>query len=154
MASVAGIERELRLNLTVQPAELSRVRRDLVERLDSWGYEAVRDDAVLVVTELLSNVHRHAGGRCGLRVTPAGSRLLITVSDLVTAVPARREVSGTAEEGRGLLLVDALTEHWETVLTATGKDIRCSIRLPAPASTPVPVPTPAPAPVPAPPPRS
>ncbi|MEW1718651.1 ATP-binding protein [Streptomyces sp. NPDC093109] len=140
MASVAGIERELRLSLTVRPAELGRIRRDLLERLDAWGYAAVRDDAVLVVTELLTNVHQHAGGRCDLLVRPAEpgpepGLLLITVSDPVMVAPSRRKAHkapGTAEDGRGLVLIDALTEHWETVLTATGKDIRCVMRVPPP----------------------
>ncbi|MFJ5226998.1 ATP-binding protein [Streptomyces sp. NPDC088400] len=137
MASVAGIERELRLSLTVQPAELGRIRRDLVERLDMWGCAAVRDDAVLVVIELLTNVHRHAGGRCELLVRPVEPLLLITVSDPVTVEPARRKMSGTAEDGRGLILIDELTEHRETVLTATGKDIRCFLRVPpTPARSP------------------
>ncbi|AXG78234.1 ATP-binding protein [Streptomyces paludis] len=145
MASVAGIERELRLSIAVQPAELGRIRRDLLERLDAWGYAAVRDDAVLVVTELLTNVHQHAGGRCDLLVRAAEpDLLLITVSDPVMVAPARRKpqpVSGPAEDGRGLVLVDALTEHWETVLTATGKDIRCSMRVPPPCASSAAAPT-------------
>ncbi|MER8071621.1 ATP-binding protein [Streptomyces sp. NPDC094034] len=132
---MAGIERELRLSLTVRPEELRHIRRDLVTRLDSWGYEAVSDTAVLVVIELLTNVYQHAGGRCDLLVVPVEPRLLITVSDAVWAVPARREVPAGAEDGRGLVLIDELTEHWETVLTASGKAIRCSIYLPPAVKT-------------------
>ncbi|MFE2633836.1 ATP-binding protein [Streptomyces scopuliridis] len=135
MASVAGIERELRLSLTVRPEELRHIRRDLVTRLDSWGYGTVSDTAVLVVIELLTNVYKHAGGRCDLLVIPVEPRLLITVSDAVVAVPARREVSTGAENGRGLVLINELTERWETVLTASGKDIRCSIHLPPAVKT-------------------
>ncbi|MFD8969927.1 ATP-binding protein [Streptomyces sp. NPDC059568] len=130
MVSVAGIEPELRLSLTVVPKELRRVRRDLVERLDSWGCAAVADVAVLVVVELLTNVHKHAGGRCELVVRLEAPCLLIAVSDPVSVVPAKRQQSDTAEDGRGLLLIDELTERWETVLTASGKEIRCAIRMP------------------------
>lgn len=131
MVSVAGIERELRLSLTVVPEELRRIRRDLVERLDSWGCGSVSDVAALVVMELLTNVHKHAGGRCELLVKPEGPRLLIAVSDPVSVVLIKRKQSETAEDGRGLVLIDELTEHWETVLTASGKEIRCAIRMPA-----------------------
>ncbi|WP_326611968.1 ATP-binding protein [Streptomyces scopuliridis] len=135
MVNVAGIERELRLSLAVRPEVLRHIRRDLVTCLDSWGYGTVSDTAVLVVIELLTNVYKHAGGQCDLLVIPVEPRLLITVSDAVWAVPARREVSAGAEDGRGLVLIDELTEHWETVLTASGKDIRCSIRLPPAVKT-------------------
>ncbi|MEV7865150.1 ATP-binding protein [Streptomyces sp. NPDC088124] len=82
------------------------------------------------MTELLTNVHKHAGGRCGLLVTPTEAHLTVTVSDFTTAVPAKRARSSTAEDGRGLILIEEPTEHWETVLTASGKDIRCAIPLP------------------------
>ncbi|MFD5748574.1 ATP-binding protein [Streptomyces sp. NPDC127033] len=130
MVNVAGIERELRIDLVVRPDGLGRIRRELVETLVTWGCEAVSDVAALVVTELLTNVHKHAGGRCGLLVTPTEAHLSVTVSDFTTAVPAKRARSSTAEDGRGLILIEELTEHWETVLTASGKDIRCAIPLP------------------------
>ncbi|MFJ4919951.1 ATP-binding protein [Streptomyces sp. NPDC088725] len=128
---MAGTGRELRLSLTVQPDELGLIRRDMVKRLEDWGFAPVSEIAVLVVVELLTNVYKHAGGQCDLLVVPVEPHLLITVSDRLIDVPTKRPYSRTAEEGRGLILINELTEHWETVLTASGKDVRCVIRMPA-----------------------
>ncbi|MER5771010.1 ATP-binding protein [Streptomyces sp. NPDC001985] len=129
-ASEAQLVRSLNLCLAVEPAEISGIRHTVIQRLLQWNLAALSDDVTLVVSELLANVQEHAEGICELHVQLADQLLVVSVTDTVTATPALRRPSGIAEAGRGLLLVDALTDHWETTLTATGKVITCTFSTP------------------------
>ncbi|MFI1963089.1 ATP-binding protein [Streptomyces pathocidini] len=118
------------MSLNVLPELIGTVRRAVAEQLGLWGYESVTDDAALVITELLANVHEHAQGRCVLRLHPADGELFITVSDTVANAPRVTPRSATSVMGRGMHLVDSLTDHWEAVITSTGKDVKCRMSLP------------------------
>ncbi|WP_190121513.1 ATP-binding protein [Streptomyces inusitatus] len=118
------------MSLTVRPSEIRRIRRAVMDHLDGRGLGESAFDIALVVTELLANVHEHADGICELDIEPREGRLILTVRDTVMAPPTLRHDSPSAENGRGLLLVDALTEHWETTVTATGKVVTCTFRTP------------------------
>jgi anti-sigma regulatory factor (Ser/Thr protein kinase) len=133
MSPVADVDGERRLNmsLTIQPGELRRIRRTVIRRLRDWGFDAIANEAVLVVTELLTNVHEHAEGACELDIQPMADQLIVRVSDAMTTLPAMRRPSSSAEAGRGLVLVDTLTDHWETAITDTGKVVTCSFRTPS-----------------------
>jgi anti-sigma regulatory factor (Ser/Thr protein kinase) len=100
------------------PAESASVpaaRRTLRRCLERWDMAELTDSAELVVTELAANAVRHASGpddrlieiRFG-RLT--GGRLRIEVHDTDDTKPERDELSAEAESGRGLLLVEALTD--------------------------------------------
>ncbi|MFE7130284.1 ATP-binding protein [Streptomyces sp. NPDC057638] len=123
----------LSLTLTVRPDELTGVRRRVIQSVRADGFGAIADDVGLVVGELLTNVHEHAEGVCEVEIHRAGARLVVRVSDTVPTPPTtlRHRPDGTAESGRGLLIVDALTECWHTTLTPTGKVITCVFRIPS-----------------------
>ncbi|MDJ1133531.1 ATP-binding protein [Streptomyces iconiensis] len=127
---------ELRLSLDAVPLEIRKARRTVQAQLSSWGCESVADAAVLVVGELLSNVHKHAEGRCEVRVLVTNSGLFIGVSDTVMTLPRVVIASDAAEDGRGMQLVSALTEHWQSVITDCGKEVRCWMRVPGAGSGP------------------
>lgn len=128
MATVANVGHRLTMSLIVVPDTLGDIRRTVVRQLDHWGFSAITEDAVLVVVELLTNVYKHADGVCDLLMEPSPDHLTIQVSDTVTTPPTMRQISGSAEEGRGLQLINELTEHWETAITRTGKVISCTLR--------------------------
>lgn len=123
------VHRELRLPLLVEPEELRRVRRIVGTHVRAWGLDAVLDDTLEVVTELLTNVHRYAGGLALLVLRACAHELRITVSDRSRVLPVVREPDWEARSGRGMLLVTALTDWWRAELTATGKDVCCGLRL-------------------------
>ncbi|MGO4420465.1 hypothetical protein AB4Z54_17480 [Streptomyces sp. MCAF7] len=50
----------------VNPSELHGVRRIVRAHLRLWGLQEMIEDTLEIVTELLTNVHRHAGGRAVL----------------------------------------------------------------------------------------
>ncbi|MFF8956487.1 ATP-binding protein [Streptomyces sp. NPDC014894] len=137
MSPVSDTHRDIRLNLrlTVEPSEIGGIRHIVIQQLAEWECTAIVDDVVLVVGELLANVHAHAEGVCGLTVERRGERLVVRVSDTVMTPPALRAGSGSTETGRGLVLIDALTEHWETTITSTGKVITCTFTTPTPPPT-------------------
>ncbi|NUK35537.1 ATP-binding protein [Streptomyces lunaelactis] len=117
------------MSLTVEPAGLRAIRHDIASRLGEWSLGAVADDVVSVIVELLTNVFEHAEGTCDLEIQALADQLFVSVSDTVIALPAIRPRSSTAEEGRGLLLVGALTEHWETTITVSGKVVSCTFKI-------------------------
>ncbi|MET8979394.1 ATP-binding protein [Streptomyces sp. NPDC004539] len=83
----------------------------------------------MVITELVTNGLVHGTGEeLVVRFLLTRRRLLIEVSD---GSPGRAEVraAGSGDEsGRGMLLVDALTDGWGT--SADGTTTWCSFTLP------------------------
>jgi anti-sigma regulatory factor (Ser/Thr protein kinase) len=81
--------------------------------------DAAEPDALLLVSELVTNSIVHAG-HCGndairLRAGHDGSTTRVEVCDRARSrsVPEiRRDTPPTAEGGRGLMLVDALSDRW------------------------------------------
>jgi DNA-binding NarL/FixJ family response regulator len=97
------------------PRELTSVRlarRFVSERLVEWGLEAIRDDALLVTSELAANAITHADSSCRLRVSLTPTTLRIDVIDTGSGTPEPQPPSATEEHGRGLHLVAAVTTAW------------------------------------------
>ncbi len=82
----------------------------------------VRDVAALLVTELVANAARHAGGRMRVRAGLRTGRLLVEVSDASPQVPDLVGMPGwESESGRGLVLVATLADRWGVTPLPTGK---------------------------------
>jgi anti-sigma regulatory factor (Ser/Thr protein kinase) len=102
--------------LPAAPASVGLARGTVRELLSTWGAAPeLCDDAVLVVSELVTNALTHTGSDrivCRLRVT--GGRLRIEVEDQNrgTTLPERRQPDPDDQNGRGLILVGALTSDW------------------------------------------
>lgn len=122
---------EYRLPLTVEPSGLERIRRIVRAHLRHWGADELADDACEIVTELLTNVHRHAGGRAVLLLRRSPGLLRITVSDRSQCLPVVKEPDWESLNGRGMFLVEALADEWKAVPTVTGKDVHASLALKA-----------------------
>ena len=74
----------------------------------------VVEAAEIVVTELLTNALLHGAPpvRLVVRTDEAGTRARVEVHDGSRALPVRPRPSSDAMTGRGLALVDALSEGW------------------------------------------
>lgn len=114
---------EYRMAFVVQPEELKRVRRTVRAHLRIWRLDELIDDTLEIVTELLANVYRHAGGEAVLLLQGSPGLLHITVSDQSTRMPVVKEPDWASLTGRGMFLVNELADEWKAVPTATGKDI-------------------------------
>ncbi len=79
----------------------------------SWPPD-VLDAALLVVTEAVTNAVRYGQGRIELAVRLENDCIRIEVRDANPQPPHQRapQADGLGEGGRGLYLLDALTQRW------------------------------------------
>ncbi|MFD5779762.1 ATP-binding protein [Streptomyces sp. NPDC126933] len=103
------------------------VARGLVRTaLSAWGLEELIEDATLVMTELVSNAAEHSESH-SIRVIvarPTERFVRLGVVDRSRAIPMMRtDSNGDQIRGRGLLLVEALTDRWGTDLYRWGKQV-------------------------------
>ncbi|MGN6688340.1 MAG: ATP-binding SpoIIE family protein phosphatase [Actinomycetales bacterium] len=99
-----------------------QARRWASDLLRSWGIAAEqREIAVLSISELVTNALIHARSTARLELDLDAERLLVLVSDtgLDGAVEAG-QTSATAERGRGLMLVESLSDAWGSERTSRG----------------------------------
>lgn len=89
---------------------------------------SVIEDAELLVSELVSNGLRHAAPPLRLRVRcDGGARLIVSVSDGSHTDVTPRAAADSAESGRGLTLVDYISDDWGVENTEDGKVVWFSL---------------------------
>jgi PAS domain S-box-containing protein len=111
------------------PAIIADLRKQVANRLTSWGLADVAFITGLVVTELITNAIRHAVGPIQLRLI-RDLRLICEVSDGSSTAPHLRQARAFDEDGRGLLLVSGLAQRWGTRQSPHGKTIWAEQALP------------------------
>lgn len=111
-------------DLPATPASVALARRTVRALLEAWGVdEDTGDSAVLVVSELVTNVLTHTGSErfvCRLSWTGVRLRVEIEDEDRGGTRPLRRQPGDDDQNGRGLLLVGALSRDWGVRDTACG----------------------------------
>lgn len=102
------------MELKALPSRIGQVRSIVSAQLRHWHLEPLVDLAVLGVTELLTNVHRHTGPdkACTVEIELAGERLTVSVLDHDPRMPVVRDADPLATCGRGLAMVAAVSESW------------------------------------------
>ncbi|MFH9735922.1 ATP-binding protein [Streptomyces sp. NPDC017260] len=118
------------VEFTAQEEEVAELRRKVRTRLDTWGLQGLVDEAQLCVSELVANVITHvgAGTPTTLAVLMNGTFLRIEVHDPDTrALPTLVAADVQAEAGRGVALVDAVTDRWGVLLHADRKVTWCEL---------------------------
>ncbi|MEU7203546.1 PAS domain S-box protein [Streptomyces sp. NPDC045470] len=116
------------VDLPGTPSSVPEGRRFLLRTLRAWGLATLADTALLLSSELLTNAVCHARGPLTLRVWYSARELGVEVVDGSTPRP-RARVADTAEEnGRGLMLVEALADAWGTRPDAVGKTVWFTLR--------------------------
>ena len=98
----------------------------------SWGLTDLADDAELVASELVANAVQAADGRAGavvrLWLTADDDSLVLSVWDGGDGLPARCQAGPLDPGGRGLMIVDALSESWGAYESVPGKVVWCRLR--------------------------
>lgn len=104
------------------PASVKRARQFVGGALAAIGNGATADDAVLVVSELVTNAVVHAGTDITVSVVtlPEGG-VRVEIADGSTDLPGLRIPNAGSRSGRGLLLVEHFTQQWGVDRTAAGK---------------------------------
>ncbi|MGW9438646.1 ATP-binding protein [Streptomyces sp. NPDC055607] len=119
-----------------------RLREILRARLAAWECSEVLWNAEVLLTELVTNAFQHASGpTVDVCVCRQDDRLKITVDDHSTRGPLPRSKGLYEEHGRGLTLVDALSDAWgiSKDRTATWCTLCLPEGLPAISTGPAPV---------------
>jgi anti-sigma regulatory factor (Ser/Thr protein kinase) len=99
-------------------------RHRLAPVLGAWGLSGQQGaDALLVMSELVSNAVEHARTPLVLRVSLTGTSVLIEVSDDSQAGPELRPRDSLELRGRGLQFVDALARAWSWSPAGNGKTV-------------------------------
>ncbi|MFI6848930.1 ATP-binding protein [Kitasatospora sp. NBC_00085] len=118
---------------------VTRSREFTRAALFDWGWlpaagderRAVAEDVLLVVSELVTNAARHAGGPIELRLRHSPSGLRVEVSDESPEPPVLRSNDDPAVPGRhGLRVVALLSWAWGSVPDAGGKTVWSEIAAP------------------------
>ncbi|RVU22791.1 PAS domain S-box protein [Streptomyces antnestii] len=116
------------------PAALTEARHMIRAAVRAWGAGERADEIELVADELITNALMHTDGPAvvTLRViTASDRRLRVDVEDTSSALPRRREAGEDGVSGRGLLLVDLLTDVWGVDARGSGKCVWCEFVVPA-----------------------
>ncbi|WP_308294195.1 ATP-binding protein [Streptomyces sp. ST2-7A] len=88
------------------------------------------DDAVLLVSELVGNAVRHAGADgFGLRFRRRRGWVRVEVRDPSRALPCRLPTHPLDPTGRGLTLVETLSDRWGADLLPQGKSVWFEMRV-------------------------
>jgi anti-sigma regulatory factor (Ser/Thr protein kinase) len=111
-----------------EPASAAFVRHELARYLIARGLsrEAV-DEAVLIASELLGNAVRHTPRRAsgmldiGWEIDATG--VMITVADASSVYPHPRTPRDDEPAGRGLTIIEALSDTWGVQPIAGGKRV-------------------------------
>lgn len=85
--------------------------------------DAARDVAVLLTSELVTNVVLHARTEFELRVAVRPDRLRVEVCDMIPAPPTIRVAAPDDFSGRGLGLLAALAGRWGVDTGPDGKSV-------------------------------
>jgi anti-sigma regulatory factor (Ser/Thr protein kinase) len=125
------------LELGALPGAVPCARLHCRQLLWEWGLSQLGEQAELLVSELMTNAVQ--ASRSMEEILPVWlwlmsdrSRVLILIWDANPQPPIRSDVSEEAESGRGLMLVEAISEQWDWYFAheTGGKVVWCVVRLP------------------------
>ncbi|MFE9559104.1 ATP-binding protein [Streptomyces sp. NPDC006703] len=87
-------------------------RRSAVDMLDRWGLARFSPVAELLVSELVTNAVQHGVGPIGFRLVRRRRTIKVEVADRGMLPFTMRLARVDDERGRGLTLVEALSDGW------------------------------------------
>ena len=110
----------VRLDSDVSAPQLARaaIQEALSERPAD-----LRDIAVLLADEIVTNAVVHCGGRIEMSLVESPGRIRVEVSDTSAALPLVRPPTAGGERGRGMLIVDSLASSWGVIRRTDGKSV-------------------------------
>jgi hypothetical protein len=115
-----------------EPESSRRARLLISAALSAWGIGELVEIGVQVVAELVNNAIDHT--RCRvvrvLVTRPTEGVVRIGVADNCKDVPEMGDPDDDSEEGRGLLLVDALSWRWGYDRKRWGKVVWAELEVP------------------------
>jgi serine phosphatase RsbU (regulator of sigma subunit)/anti-sigma regulatory factor (Ser/Thr protein kinase) len=115
-----------------EPTGPSRVRQWMTTRLRDWSVpEPVIGAAILCTSELTTNALLHAGTPAQVHVDLSAERLLVSVADTGTrGAVTRARTDALSSRGRGLGLIEELSDTWGTDPTVRGATVWFEMLMP------------------------
>jgi serine phosphatase RsbU (regulator of sigma subunit)/anti-sigma regulatory factor (Ser/Thr protein kinase) len=136
--AVLAVERAVALSrsatmlVAAEPTGPSRVRHWMTSRLREWSVpEPVIGAAILCTSELTTNALLHAGTPAEVRIDLSAERLLVSVADTGTrGSVTRAHTDALSSRGRGLGLIEELSDSWGTDPTVRGSTVWFEMLIP------------------------
>jgi anti-sigma regulatory factor (Ser/Thr protein kinase) len=136
--AVLAVERAVALSrsavmlVAAEPTGPSRVRQWMTARLREWAVpEAVVGSAILCTSELTTNALLHAGTPAEVHIDLNAERLLVSVADTGTRGSViRARADALSSRGRGLSLIEELSDSWGTDPSVRGSTVWFEMLLP------------------------
>ena len=123
--------------IAAEPGSCKEARDFVSATLSQWGMAELGCDAIVVISELVTNALRHtstprAAGRVIEVILSGGPRqLLCAVTDWCERPPVLRQPDYVSETGRGLHVVASLSDAWGWLpLAERGKAVWAALGLP------------------------
>lgn len=123
MTAVSPVRQHHMVLPAIGPEAMEPVREIVRVLLRMWRKSDLEFAIELGVTELLTNVVKHAPGDCELLVRETPDGVLVGVTDFEDQLPNVKEPDDEAEGGRGLFLLSCLTDELHTQPLLCGKQV-------------------------------
>jgi len=112
--------KELALDSTPESVRISReLVRSTLHSIDTDLVEV----AAILTDEMVTNAIKHGRPPISLAIESDNEGIAISVADSGPGFPIARTVSRTAEDGRGLMIIDVLSDEWGVVPLYQGKQV-------------------------------
>jgi anti-sigma regulatory factor (Ser/Thr protein kinase) len=124
--------RSASIDLPPTSGSVTTARRLVRELLTVWDVPHDREDASLLVTELVSNVVDHVRGEADLtlELSVSDTWLRIAVVDGSSIRPIVQELSHDRPRGRGMRMVEEIADRWGADDHKGGKRVWFDLRPP------------------------
>ncbi|MEU8262103.1 SpoIIE family protein phosphatase [Micromonospora sp. NPDC048999] len=124
--------RSASMKVPAEPTAPSRVRHWMTTQLTEWQVpEGLIGAAVLCTSELTTNALLHAGTAARVEIDLSAERLLVSVADSGTrGQVTRAQTDPLSSRGRGLGLIEELSDAWGTDPTVRGSTVWFEILIP------------------------
>ena len=94
------------------PRSVGQLRRFAVALCEEHGFDGSSDTLALLVSEVATNALLHGSGDVRLRVIANAARVRIEIGDDSDDLPLQRHDGLEAEGGRGIELLESLSDSW------------------------------------------
>jgi len=111
------------ITLQPEPSSAGEARVFVADHARDVCPAEMAEVAVLLTSELVTNVIVHAGTPMRLSVDVDADAVRVALADGAPRTPVRRAAEGTRLTGRGMHLVESLATHWGVDPTPAGKTV-------------------------------
>lgn len=133
------------IHLAAVPTAVRCARMFAAHWLERWGLDAVADDVIAVLSELVTNAVQATGitepkphyadlehlAIVGVQLRVTGQQLFVEIWDCSPELPKHRNPDANSERGRGMDIVQALSHRHGVARPSTGgKVVWAELRLP------------------------